>query len=131
MDLSKYTDDQLVELMVEIKSECIKRDKQDFSHKVGDCFFKVAPSSMGRGLMICKILHLGTTVECKEINIDACNNSWISKTEYYYKKFTETWKTPISPKVFDLYTEKHNQINDINLEFVNKVIALKDGKHFD
>ena len=131
INLADYSDEELLSIVEAIRKECVKRSANDFPHKVGDCFFKVAPSSMGRGLMICKITSLEDSISCDVINIDACNNSWISSTAYGYKRFCEDWDTPISSSAFDLYKEKVNKINAINNDFVRQVIKLKDGKNLD
>lgn len=131
INLAEYSDEELLSIVEAIRKECVKRSSNEFPHKVGDCFFKVAPASMGSGLMICRIESLEDSVSCDIINIDACNNSWKSSTAYGYKRFCEDWTTPISPSVFDLYKEKVNKINAINNDFVRQVIELKNGKHLD
>lgn len=131
INLAEYSDEELLSIVSAVRDECVKRSVAEFPHKVGDCFFRVAPASLGRGLMICRITSMEDSVECDILNIDACNNSWKSSTSYGYKKFCEDWTTPISPSVFDLYKEKVNKINAINNDFVRQVIKLKDEKHLD
>lgn len=128
INLSEYSDEELLLMTEAIKKETVKRTVRNFPYKIGDCFFRIAPSSMGRGMMICKIEDLDKAIKCKILNIDSCSNSWITSTYYTYTEFVNDWKTPIDSKVFDLHKELNRSINKLNVEFANQVIDLSDGK---
>lgn len=129
MDLTKLTKDELLQQVLKIQEELNRRDRENFPYEVGQCFYKVAPSSMGHGIETCRIDSLTSTVNVTMLVFDACNNSHKYTNSYSYDKFVTTWKVRISDKIFDLYKENLKVINNLNKELVSKVIQL--SKEYD
>ena len=129
MDLTKLTKDELLQQVLKIQEELNRRDRENFPYEVGQCFYKVAPSSMGHGIETCKIESLTSTVNVIMLVFDACNNSHRYVNSYSYNEFMKTWKVRISDRIFDLYKNNVKRINDLNRELVNNVIQL--SKEYD
>lgn len=129
MDLTKLTKDELVQQIIKIHEELNRRDHENFPYEVGQCFYRVAPISMGHGIETCKIESLTSTVNVIMLVFDACNNSHRYVNSYSYNEFVKTWKVRISGRIFDLYKNNKNKINDLNKELVNNVIQL--SKEYD
>ena len=129
MDLTKLTKDELLQQVVKIQEELNRRDRENFPYKEGDCFYRVAPSSMGHGIETCRIDSLTSTVNVTMLVFDACNNAHRYTNSYSYTKFMETWEVRINGKIFDLYKDNVKRINDLNRELVNNVIQL--SKEYD
>lgn len=129
MDLTKLTKDELVQQIVKIQEELNRRDRENFPYKEGDCFYRIAPPSMGHGIETCRIDSLTSTVNFTMLVFDACNNSHRYTNSYSYDKFMNTWKVRISNKIFELHKENMKAINDLNKELVSKIIQL--SKEYD
>lgn len=129
MDLTKLTKDELLQQVVKIQEELNRRDRENFPYEVGQCFYRIAPSSMGHGIETCKIDSLTSTVNVIMLVFDACNKSHRYVNSYSYSEFMKTWKVRISGRIFDLYKDNVKRINDLNKELVNNVIQL--SKEYD
>lgn len=126
MDLTKLTKDELLQQVLKIQEELNRRRRSDFPYKEGDCFYRIAPSSMGHGIEICRIDSLTSTVNVTMLVFDACNNSHRYTNSYFYDKFMDTWKIRTSDKIFELHKENMKAVNDLNKELVNKIIQLSE-----
>lgn len=129
MDLTKLTKDELLQQVLKIQEELNRRDHENFPYEVGQCFYRVAPSSMGHGIETCRIDSLTSTVNVTMLVFDACNNSHRYTNSYSYDKFMNTWKVRISDKIFDLHKATAKRIYDLNKELVNNIIQL--SKEYD
>ena len=129
MDLTKLTKDELLQLALKIHEELNRRDHENFPYEVGQCFYRIAPSSMGHGIETCRIDSLTSTVNVTMLVFDACNNSHRYTNSYSYDKFMDTWETRINGRIFDLYKDNVKRVNDLNRELVNNVIQL--SKEYD
>ena len=129
MDLTKLTKDELVQQIIKIEEELIRRDESDFPYKEGDCFYRIAPSAMGHGIETCRIDHLNSMVNVTMLVFDACNKSHRYTTVFSRDKFMNMWKIRISDKIFELHKENVKAINDLNKELVSKIIQL--SKEYD
>lgn len=129
MDLTKLTKDELLKQALKINAELNRRYRENFPYEVGQCFYRVAPSSMGHGIETCRIDSLTSTVNVTMLVFDACNNSHRYTNSYSYNEFVQTWKVRISGRIFDLYKDNVKRINDLNRELVNNVIQL--SKEYD
>lgn len=129
MDLTKLTKDELLQQVLKIHEELSRREHENFPYEEGQCFYRIAPSSMGHGIETCRIDSLTSTVNVTMLVFDACNNSHRYTKSYSYDKFMETWEVRINGKIFDLYKDNVKRINDLNRELVNNVIQL--SKEYD
>lgn len=129
MDLTKLTKEELLQQILKIQEELSRRNRSDFPYKEGDCFFRVAPSSMGHGIETCRIDHITSMVNVTMLVFDACNNSHRYTNAFSYDKFMDMWKTRISDEIFELHRENMKAVNDLNKELVSKIMQL--SKEYD
>lgn len=129
MDLTKLTKDELLQQAVKIHEELNRRDCENFPYEVGQCFYRVAPSSMGHGIETCRIDSITSTVNVTMLVFDACNNSHRYTNSFSYDKFMDMWKIRISDKIFELHKENMKAVNNLNKELVSKIIQL--SKEYD
>lgn len=129
MDLTKLTKEELLQQILKIKEELIRRDGSDFPYKEGDCFYRVAPSAMGHGIETCRIDHLTSMVNVTMLVFDACNKSHRYTTVFSRDKFMDMWKIRISDKIFELHKENMKALNELNKKLVSKIIQL--SKEYD
>lgn len=129
MDLTKLTKDELLQQVLQIREELNRRECENFPYKEGDCFYRVAPSSMGRGIETCRIDSLTSMVNVTMLVFDACNNSHRYTNSFSYDKFMDMWKIRISDKIFELHKENTKAVNNLNKELVSKIIQL--SKEYD
>lgn len=129
IDLTQLTKEELLQQTSEILKELQRRDQENFPYKVGDCFYRVAPSSMGHGIETCRIDSITSVVDVTMLVFDACNNAHKYTTSYTLEKFLNTWKVRISDSIFDLYKENVKAVNNLNKELVSKIIQL--SKEYD
>lgn len=124
-DLKQLSEEDIISLERACMLEISERNASQFPYKVGDCFCDAVPGSSGKGWQIVRINGLDLGVNFTMISVDLLGNTNKFDSKYGYKHFVEEFKTPIDPKIFELYSENFKAIQELKNQFTKQMFNLR------
>lgn len=128
IDLTKYSEKEIDDLVDAIYEERLRRLKENFPYKVGDCFCEAVPDTQCRVWEIVRIEKLDRGVTFTIISINASLDRHKYTSTYNHDFFLERYKTPIDPSIFDEFSKSSKIVSEEKSKFVRKMMELRYDK---
>lgn len=124
LDLIKYSEQELEALSKDINKELLERRLKNFPYKVGDCFCEFDNANY----IITRIDSLDKEVNYTAIHINKCLDRNKYTSSMSYNLFLYSFKNPIDPKIFDIFSESDKVVSNEKSKFVKQMLELRHAE---